>query len=186
MGNVVLGMTLSLDGFVNDRNGSPSRLYSDFAKLQNTEMMRDSIDNTGAVLMGKRVYAMGDPDAYAEHYEYQVPIFVLTHTVPQKLPRQSDKLTFTFVTDGIESAIKQAKIAAGDKDVTVIGGASTAQQLINARLLDELQVDIMPVLLGRGLRLFEHLDEEQLKLEKLEVIESSARTHLGFRVVKEK
>lgn len=66
-----------------------------------------------------------DPDWYAGNYEYQVPIFVLTHHIPSKQPRRTDSLYFTCVTDGIESAIKQAKAAAGDKDVTVIGGAST-------------------------------------------------------------
>ena len=66
--------------------------------------------------MGKRAFAMGDPDSYVGNYEFQVPIFVLTHHVPQHTPKQDDKLTFTFVTDGIESAIRQAKQAAGDKD----------------------------------------------------------------------
>jgi dihydrofolate reductase len=76
-------------------------------------------------------------------------------------------LTFTFVTDGIESAIEKAKAAAGGKNVTVIGGANTAQQLIRAGLLDEIQIGIMPVLLGEGLRFFEHLGTEHIELEKL-------------------
>ena len=136
--------------------------------------------------MGRSTYAVAaDPDWYVDQYEYQVPIFVLTHHVPEKMPKQSEKLTFTFVTDGIASAIDRAKAAAGDKDVTVVGGANTTQQCLQAGLLDELQIGIMPVLLGDGLRLFEHLSTEQLELEKVRVIESPAgRTDMIFRVVK--
>ncbi|HBY98525.1 MAG: dihydrofolate reductase family protein [Ardenticatenaceae bacterium] len=126
---------------------------------------------------------MGDPDWYVGNYEFQVPIFVLTHTVPEKLPKQSQRLTFTFVTDGIESAIRQAKAAAGDKNVTVIGGASTVQQCIHAGLADEIHIDIMPLLLGEGLRLFEDLGAEPIELETTRVIESAGVTHLGFRII---
>jgi len=132
--------------------------------------------------MGRRAYAMGDPDSYVGNYEYQVPIFVLTHAVPDKRPKQSDKLTFTFVTDGIESAIRQATAAAGDKNVTVVGGASTVQQCLNAGLVDELQIDIMPVLLGEGLRLFENLRAELIELELTRVAESLRTIELRFRV----
>ncbi|MBZ0294231.1 MAG: dihydrofolate reductase family protein, partial [Anaerolineae bacterium] len=132
-------MTLSLDGFVQDLNGSVAALYPDLATLPDTEPLRESIQKTGAVVMGWKAYSMADdPDFYAGNYEYQVPIFVLTHEAPQRIPRQTDQLTFTFVTDGIESAIQQAKAAAGDQDVTVIGGASTVQQCLNAGLADEL------------------------------------------------
>ena len=94
-------------------------------------------------------------------------------------------MTFTFVTDGIESAIEQAKAAAGDKDVTVVGGASTAQQCLKAGLVDELHIDVMPVLLGGGLRPFEDIGLEQIQLERMKVMELPAgRTHLSFRVVK--
>ena len=93
-------------------------------------------------------------------------------------------LTFTFVTDGIESAIRQARAAAGDKDVTAIGATSTAQQCLRAGLADELHVDIMPVLLGGGLRPFEDLSAEPIQLERIKVMELPAgRTHLRFRVV---
>ena len=84
-----------------------------------------------------------------------MPIFVLTHTPPAQLPKPDERLTFTFVTDGIESAIRQALAAAGDKDVTVVGGPSTVQQCLQHGLVDVLQIGIMPVLLGDGLRLFE-------------------------------
>jgi dihydrofolate reductase len=122
----------------------------------------------------------------AENYEYQVPIFVLTHRPPERQPKEISTLTFTFVTDGIESAIRQAKATAGDKDVTVIGATSTSQQCLRAGLADELHVDIMPVLLGEGLRFFEDRGMDQIQLERTQVVElSGGRTHLEFRIVKE-
>ncbi|HLF26833.1 MAG TPA: dihydrofolate reductase family protein [Anaerolineae bacterium] len=186
MGKVVLGMTMSVDGFINDRNGSVEALYPDLATLRNTEPMRASIQNTGAVVMGRNSFAMAeDPDSLADNYEYQVPIFVLTHAAPKKHPKENDKLTFTFVTAGIENAMGQAKAVAGDKDVTVIGAASMARQCLEAGLAAELHVDIMPILLGGGLRPFEDLDPERIQLERIKVIELPAgRTHLQFRVVK--
>jgi dihydrofolate reductase len=149
-------MAMSLDGFVNDRNGDVGRLYPDLEALRKTEMLQESIKTTGAVVMGRRAYDMAEGDFTG--YEFQVPIFVLSHDVPEKVAKgENERLSFTFVTDGIESAIEKAKAAAGDKYVTVIGGANTAQQCIQAGLLDEIQIGIVPVLLGEGLRLFEHI-----------------------------
>lgn len=186
MGKVILGMTMSLDGFINDRDGSVEALYPDLAALRETEPMKESIQNTGAVVMGRNSFAMAeDPDSIAENYEYQVLIFVLTHQPPKRHPKETGTLTFTFVTDGMESAIRQAKAAAGDKDVTVIGAASTAQQCLKAGLADELHIDIMPVFLGSGLRPFEGIGEGQLQLERLKLVELPAgRTHIEFRVIK--
>ena len=183
MGKVLFGMTISLDGFVNDRNGDVSRLYPDLGALRQTEMLQEVIKTSGAVVMGRRAYDMAEGDF--TDYEFQVPIFVLTHDVPEKVAKgENGSLTFTFVTDGIESAIEKAKAAAGDKNVTVIGGANTAQQCIKAGLLDEIQIGIMPVLLGEGLRFFEPLANEQMELERTRVFESPTRTDLWFRVVK--
>src|SRR5450432_3444314 len=178
MGKVIVGTTMSLDGFINDRNGDVGRLYPDLEALQTTEVLAEAIRTTGAVVMGRRAYAMGDPDAYADAYEYQVPIFVLTHTVPEKRPKENDRLTFTFVTSGIEWAVEQAKAVAGDKHVMVIGGANTAQQCIRAKLCDEIQIGIIPVLLGEGLRFFEHSGGETIELERMRVMKSPARTDL--------
>jgi dihydrofolate reductase len=184
MGKVLFGMTISLDGFVNDQNGDVSRLYPDLGALRQTEMLQEVIKTTGAVVMGRRAYDMAEGDF--TDYEFQVPIFVLTHDVPEKVAKgENGSLTFTFVTDGIESAIEQAKAAAGDKYVTVIGGANTAQQCIKKGLLDEIQIGIVPVLLGGGLRLFEHLGTEHIELERMRVLESPTRTDLRFRVVKD-
>lgn len=185
MGKVILGMTMSLDGFINDREGSVEALYPDLAAWSETELGKESIQNTGAVVMGRNSYNMAeDPDWFAGNYEYQVPIFVLTHHVPKKKPKETDQLTFTFVTDGLESAVSQAKEAAGDKEVNIIGAANTAQQCLKAGLADELHVDIMPVLLCGGLRLFEHIGAEQIQLERIKVMElPGGRTHLRFRFV---
>jgi dihydrofolate reductase len=186
MGKVILGMTMSLDGFINDRAGSVEALYPDLAAWSETQPGKESIQNTGAVVMGRNSYAMSeDPDWFAGNYEYQVPIFVLTHIPPEKHPKESEDLTFTFITNGIESAIRQAKVAAGDKDVNIIGAASTAQQCLQAGLADELHVDIMPVLLGDGLRVFEDLGPESIQLERINVMElPGGRTHLQFRIIK--
>lgn len=184
MAKVVVGMTMSLDGFVADQSGSAGRLYPDLAALHGTDYMDALIEETGAVLMGKRTFEMGEPDSYVGNYEFQVPIFVLTHEVPRVAPKQDERLTFTFVTDGVESAIVKATAVAGDKAVQVVGGVSVAQQLLRAGLVDELCVDVMPVLLGAGLRFFAHPGLKGVDLEKINVREVGARTSLRFRVKK--
>jgi len=184
MGKVVLGTTMSLDGFINDRNGDVSRLYPDLDELRKTEVLQESIKTTGAVVMGRRAYDMAEGDF--TDYEFQVPIFVLTHQAPQKAARgENERLTLTFVTDGIESALRQAKAAAGDKDVSVIGGASTAQQCIQTGLVDEIEIGIVPILFGEGLRFFDHLGADSIELETTRVVEAAGVTYLTFRVVKQ-
>jgi dihydrofolate reductase len=144
--------------------------------------MNAAIEATGAVLMGRRTFEMGDPDSFVGSYEFQVPIFVVTHRPPRVPPRQDEHLTFTFVTDGVESAVARAKAAAGDKAVQVVGGVDVARQLLHAGLVDELEVAVMPVLLGGGLRLFEDAGLAHVELEKAGVQEVGPRTVLSFRV----
>jgi dihydrofolate reductase len=183
MGNVIVGATLSLDGFMNDRHGEISRLYPDLQALRSTAMLQEEIRTTGAVVMGRRAYDMAEGDL--KDYEYQVPIFVLTHHLPEKAVKgENDRLTVTFVTEGIHRAIEQAQAAAGDKQVMVVGGAKTAQQCLRAGLVDEIHLGIVPVLLGEGLRFFEPGANEQLELERTRVFESPSRTDLWLRVVK--
>jgi len=186
MPKVIIGVTISLDGFAEDSNGSVGALYPDLDTLRNTEVLRESIQTTGSVVMAWKEFAMAkDPDWFAGNYEYQVPIFVFTDKAPKKHPKETDKLTFTFVTDGIKSAIRQAKAAAGDKNVTIIGSASTTQQCIRAGLADELHLDIIPVFLKAGFRPFEDTGNKSIKLERIKVADLPAgRTHLRFRVVK--
>ncbi len=183
MGKVIVGATMSLDWFMNDRHGDVSRLYPDFAALRRSEMLQEEIQTTGAVVMGRRAYDMAEGDLTG--YEYQVPIFVLTHAVPeQALKGENDQLKVSFVSDGIESVLEKAKAAAGDKQVTVVGGANTAQQCLRTGLVDEIHMGIVPVLFGEGLRFFEPGVHQQMKLERIRVFASPTRTDLWFRVVK--
>jgi dihydrofolate reductase len=183
MGKVILGTTLSLDGFIADRNGDVSRLYPDLANLRYTKLLQESIRTTGAAVMGRVAYEMGQGDFTG--YEYQVPIFVLTHHPPKKVAKgENDKLSIHFVTDGIESAIRKAKAAAGDKDVQIIGGASTFQQILKAGLFDELIIGLVPVLLGEGLRAFAPNSILPFELERTRVVKSPTRTDIFYRVKK--
>jgi dihydrofolate reductase len=114
-----------------------------------------------------------------------VPIFVLTHRIPEQVVKgENDRLTVTFVTDGIDSAIMKAQAAAGDKHVMVVGGANTAQQCLRAGLVDEIHIGIVPILLGEGLRFFGPFINEQIELERTSIFESPTRTDLWFRIVK--
>jgi dihydrofolate reductase len=181
MAEVHAGMAVSLDGFVADTNGSVERI-SDPTVLRDADYMNTLIAETGAVVMGRRSFDMAeDPDWYVGNYEFQVPIFVLTHQPPPVAPRQDERLTFTFVTDGVESAIAKAKAAAQDKVVQVLG-ASVIRQVLLAGLVDELHVEVMPVLLGAGLRLFDGPGLEHVSLTKMGVREVGAMTELRFRV----
>jgi dihydrofolate reductase len=182
---VIAGMTMSLDGFVEDARGSVALLYPDLAALRGTLYMDDLIAETGAVLMGRRAFEMSpDPDWYVGNYEFQVPIFVLTHHPPATPPKHDEHLTFTFVDDSLESAVDQARTAAGGKAVTVVGGISTIRQLLRARLVDELRLDLMPVLLGAGRRLFDEIEADGPGLEKIAAVEAGQRTSLRFRVTR--
>lgn len=184
MGTVNVGIAMSLDGFINDAGGGLDLLYSDVSEMHDSKSMKESMVNAGAVIMGRRMFLMGK-DGDWDSYEYQVPIFVVTHHPPANPPKGNDKLSFTFVTDGIESAVRQAKAAAGGKNVEIIGSASITQQVLNAGLADELHIDIMPVLLGDGLRLFEQLQNTPIRLERISVEEAtSQRTSLRYRIVR--
>jgi dihydrofolate reductase len=182
MGKVIVGTTMSLDGCISDAEGGVGALYPDFEAMRTSEVVQDSMRTTGAVVMGRRTFAMGDPEEYADSYEYQVPIFVVTHTPPAKAPKQNDRLTFTFVTDGAASALRQARAAAGDRDVMVIGGREVAHQCLRTGLVDELELGVAPVLLGGGLRFFEGLDPA-IKFETVRVRPEPGMTNFTLRVI---
>ena len=184
LGIVIAGMTMSLDGFVADREGNVGSLYPDFAELQDSASMRALIEETGAVLMGRRTFEMGDPDSYVGEYEFQVPIFVLTNHPPDTPPRQDGRLTVTFVRGDVASAVAQAQAAAGDKAVQVVGGPNVFRHLLRARLVDELSIDVMPVLLGAGLPLFDPSDAASIQLERIGMEAAGQRTGLRFRVIR--
>ena len=183
MAKVVAGMTISADGFIAERNGDVGPLYKDLAGPRGAEYLNEMIEETGAALMGRRTFEVADdPDDYVGNYELQVPIFVVTHHPPEVAPKQDENLTFTFVTDGIVSAVAKATAAARDKVVTVVGGPSMIRQLLDAGLMDELRIDVVPVLLGDGVRMFDDLASASVHLKKREVVEAGERTSLRFSV----
>jgi dihydrofolate reductase len=110
-----------------------------------------------------------------------MPVFVVTHHAREPLAKERGT-TFTFVTDGIESALEQARDAAGGRDVAVAGGANVAQQYLKAGLIDELQIHLVPVLLGAGARLFDNLGGAEVALECTGVVEAPGVSHLTYRV----
>jgi dihydrofolate reductase len=157
-----------------------------------TEVVEESLRGTGAVVMGRRMFSGGegsweeDPRAdgwWGDEPPFHAPVFVVTHHARETVVKQGGT-TFKFVTDGIEAALDQARAAAGNKDVAVAGGASVVQQYLKAGLLDELQIHVVPLLLGGGVRLLDQLGSEQVELECTRVIQSPAVTHLKYRVVK--
>jgi dihydrofolate reductase len=185
MAKVILGLTLSLDGFAEDLEGSVGKLYPDLDKLRDSSVLKESMRTTGSVVMSKKQFEMADDlDSIADSYEYQVPIFVFTDKAPERHPKENDNLTFTFVSD-IESAILQAKSAAGDKVVTIIGSAETTRLGLRTGLANELHIDIIPIFLKTGYRPFDDIDDKVIKLERIKVVEMEAgRTHLRFRFVR--
>lgn len=181
MGKVYFGMIQSLDGFIADSNRDLKKLYASYTPH---EGIPAAMENTGAVVMGRHTFYMAEnADAYADHYEYQVPLFILTHHPPAKHPKENERLTITFVEDGIESAISQATEAANGKDVLVLG-ASTGQQLLAAGLADELQIAIAPILLGKGIRLFDGLEAHEIHLEKLKTFETAQQVEVWYKIIK--
>ncbi len=146
-----------------------------------TEVLDEAFENIGAVIVGKRMF--DNAGGWGENPPFHTPVFVLTHQVRETLVKGGGT-TFTFVTDGIERALARARAAAEAKDVAVGGGANVAQQFIKAGLLDEMQIHLVPVLLGTGIRLFDQLGSGQIELERTRVIATPAVTHLRFRVVK--
>ncbi len=180
---VRLGMTVSLDGFVTDRHGDLNPLYPDLEALRKTKSLQEAIRNTGAVVMGRHAYDLAQGDL--TNYEFQTPIFVVTHHIPDRMPRgQNEHLKVYFVPEGIAAAIEHAKQAAGGKEVLIIGGADVAQQCIVQRLVDEIEVNIMPLLLGGGLRMFDNLGPESVALERIQVYTEGEITYMRFRFAK--
>jgi dihydrofolate reductase len=189
MGKVSVGLSMSLDGFIAGPNDGPERplgedgewLFAWYSggdteyRLPGTEAHA----RMGAFVTGRRTFDI--TNGWGGSPPLGVPTFVVTHSVPQEWVYEGSP--YTFVTDGVQGAVEQAKEVAGDKDVAV-GAASIAQQCIRAGLLDEIHVDLVPVLLGGGVRLFEHLGTTPVELESTRVIEGAGVTHLTFRVVR--
>ena len=216
MARLTLDISMSLDGFIAGPNQTleqplgeggeglhewafrlaswrePHGLSGGETNVADDEVVAETLQATGAVVMGRRMFSGGkgpwadDPNTdawWGDNPPFHVPVFVLTHH-PRETVIKEGGTSFTFVTDGIESALEQARAAAGDQDVSLAGGADVVQQYLNAGLLDELQIHVAPVFLGGGVRLFDRLGPDPIELEATRVIESPTVTHLRYRVVK--
>jgi dihydrofolate reductase len=157
-------------------------------RTADAEVVDEVVQGVGAYIMGRKMFGGGDgpwdeswTGWWGEDPPYHVPVFVLTHHAREPLAMQGGT-TFTFVTDGIESALEQARAAAGDQDVAIAGGASAVQQYLAAGLLDELYLHIVPTILGAGERLLDGVGDPTL--EPVNVVASPAVTHVKYRVVR--
>lgn len=206
MAIVLAGFTMSLDGFIADPDDNTENLFEWFnsgdteyvfpdgkmtVRLSpaSTMVMRDIWQTVGAIVVGRRMFDIAH--GWGGNHPLNVPVFVVSHSTPE-LPEgwPRDDAPFTFVTgvaDGVESAveraIEQAKKVAGEKMV-IVAGANVAQQALKAGLVDELELDLVPVLLGRGIRAFEYLGVEPIKLERTIAVLAPDVTHLRFRVTR--
>jgi len=191
MSIVISDMSMSLDGFVTGPDDSRENPFGtgaeglhDWIFDQKTDadvaILEEAINSCGAIVMGRRSFDKNEGDGgWGDGGPLgDIPIFVVTHNPPTR-PHPP---VYTFVTDGVASAIEQAKAAAGTKDVG-LHGATTAQQALELGLLDEIQVHVMPLLLGAGTRLFDHFGGP-VKLERIRAVATPATTHLRFRVVR--
>src|SRR5579859_460490 len=211
MGLVTSRISISLDGFVAGPNQSLEnpigegglRLHewifgtaswrrmhgeSGGADDADSKVIDEATSGAGAYVMGRNMFSPGrgpwDPEWkgwWGDDPPYHVPVFVLTHHPRDPLPMRGGT-TFYFVTDGIASALEQARAAAGDRDVQVAGGASAIRQYIKAGSLDELYLHIVPIVLGRGERLLEDVGDPQL--EPVKVVASPKVTHIKYRIRK--
>jgi dihydrofolate reductase len=211
MGRLRFEISISLDGYVAGSNQSEEeplgeggeQLHEWVIKLEvwrrahgreggevtaSTPLFEEALGAAGAVIMGRNMFGGGpgpwgeDPwkGWWGEEPPFGMPVFVLTHH--EREPLMLGETTFTFVSDGIESALAQAREAAGDKDVTLGGGANVAQQYLSAGLVDEMQLNVVPVLLGDGARLFDGGAGAGLELEPILVVDTPEVTHLRYRV----
>jgi dihydrofolate reductase len=199
MGSVGAGFSMSLDGFIAGPNDDVGRVFAwmfmgnqevkastgahdiDLKLTEEGVEQREGMAHSiGAILSGRRMFDVAG--AWGGKHPIDVPVVVLTHNPPQEWLNKPDS-PFTFVTDGIESAVAKAKEIAGDKSVGV-GGADVTRQCLKAGLLDEIGIDLVPVLLGSGVRLFEQIGIEPVELEILDVTKDVGVTHLRYRVVK--
>ncbi len=188
MGLVEVDISMSVDGFITGPNEEGAGLGEGGEILHawfrqdpdGPSLLDDALFATsGAVITSRKIY--DGTEGWGESGFYGMPVFVLTHH-PHEVVMKGET-TFTFVTEGIEAGIEQARAAAGDKKVHLMGGASVIQQALKAGLVDSLHLHVAPVVLGAGTRLFDNLTEP-IELERTEVLESQFATHLRFRVLK--
>jgi len=155
-----------------------------------TPVVEESLENIGATVMGRNMFGGDGPWGeepwdgwWGDEPPFHMPVFIVTHHPREPVVKEGGT-TYTFVTDGIESALEQAREAAGGKDVALAGGASVAQQYLKAGLIDEMELHVVPVLLGAGARLFDNIEGAKAELECTRVVEARGVTHLTYRVSK--
>ncbi len=197
MGKVAIGFSMSLDGFVAGPNDDVDRVFQwyftgettqtvksgdqDFQMSQGgAELIEEAGKTTGALVTGRRTFDIAH--AWGGRHPLDVPVVVVTHRIPQEWVKEGSP--FTFVTDGVEHTVAEAQRIAGEKSVAV-GTPSIAQQCLKAGLIDEIQIDLVPVLLGEGIRLFDQLGLEPIELECTNITPGPGVTHMNFRVVKQ-
>jgi dihydrofolate reductase len=214
MGKLRFNITMTLDGYVagprqsveNPLGEGSLRIHDWVVNLKsfreihgesggetgtNDDVLREAFENIGATIMGRNMFGGGPGPWGGEPWRgwwgddppYHTPVFVLTHHARKPLVMQGGT-TFVFVTDGIESALRQARKAAGRKDILLAGGANVAQQYLASGLIDEIELHVVPLLLHGGARLFENLQGSEVKLEPVRTVEGPGVTHLKYRVVK--
>lgn len=201
-GSVFFSVSMSLDGFIAPESATelmgrqwmelqrwvfPQRFFRENLQLggggeegRDNEILRETYQRTGASVMGKRMFEAGE-HAWPEEAPFHTPVFVVTHERRDPWERPGGT-TFHFVDDGIESALAQAREAAGDRDVRVAGGGATIVEHLNAGLVDEFSVALSPVLFGAGVRLFEGVDVSRVALEQVRAEASERVTHLTYAV----
>jgi dihydrofolate reductase len=178
MGKVVLHASMSLDGFI---AGLEDEMDWVFQSGGPDALVRTVIETTGAVVLGRRTFNVSlKQDQLPYGGEVKAPQFVVTHT--RRDPEVIGGLEFTFVTEGIERAVELAKTAAGDKNVSLLG-ASIDQQCLRLGLVDEIVIHLLPILLGQGIRLFDHFGPQSIELVRTQAVSSHASTSLRFQVI---
>jgi len=188
MGTVVSDISISLDGYITGPNDRPDQGLGEGGRVLHEWIFKDPATfpklmaglraSTGALIMGRRSYE--NAEGWGDEPPFHLPIFVVTHRSHERVEKKGGT-RFTFVTDGLESALRQARTVAGDRDVGVHGG-SVARQLLRAGLLDELKLHIVPVLLGAGNRLFEDGELQRIDLESVSANPTPDVIHLHYRV----
>lgn len=143
-------------------------------------ILEETFDRTGVSILGKRMFDGGEV-AWPEEAPFHTPVYVVTHEMREPWERRGGT-TFHFVNDGIESALKQAREAAGERDIRIAGGGETILQYLNAGLVDEFSIALAPVLFGSGVRLFEGVDADRVALDLVRSEPSSRATHLTYTV----
>lgn len=198
MGTVGTGFSMSLDGFVAGPGDDVSRLFqwyssgatdevpmgegSEKVSAEGAQMIREAGDVTGALVTGRRLFDL--TNGWGGRHPLDVPVVVVTHSTDTIAPEWKKEGTiFTFVTDGVESAIAKAQAIAGDKKIA-IASPSIVRQCLRAGLLDEVHIDLVPVLLGDGIRLFDDPGVGPVELESTRATATPGVMHLTFRVVK--